>query len=46
MADYENRQGQAIPLLLLGPDDTIYRFRSLADLLPFQFTSDNLPPRT
>lgn len=45
MTDYEVRQGQPIPLLLLGPDDTIYRFRSLADLLPFQFTKENLPPR-
>ena len=45
MTEYENRQGQPIPLLLPGPDDTIYRFATLADLLPFQFTADNLPPR-
>lgn len=44
MADYENRQGQPIPLLLLGPNDSIYRFRALSDLLPFQFTDADLPP--
>ncbi|SHI80515.1 cytidine deaminase [Hymenobacter daecheongensis DSM 21074] len=45
MTEYENRQGRAIPLLLPGPNGTIYRFRSLADLLPFQFNADDLPKR-
>ncbi|TGD80605.1 cytidine deaminase [Hymenobacter wooponensis] len=43
MAEYEHRQKQAIPLLLPGPDGSIYRFQSLADLLPFGFTPDDLP---
>ncbi|MCC2545075.1 cytidine deaminase [Hymenobacter sp. BT175] len=45
MTEYENRQGQPIPLLLPGPNATIYRFRSLGDLLPFQFSADDLPAR-
>lgn len=45
MTEYENRQGEPIPLLLPGPDGTIYRFSALADLLPFQFSADDLPPR-
>ncbi|RSK34516.1 cytidine deaminase [Hymenobacter metallilatus] len=44
MAEYEYRQKQAIPLLLPGPDGSIYRFRSLSDLLPFGFSADDLPP--
>lgn len=43
MTEYENRQGTPIPLLLPGPKNTIYRFRSLADLLPFQFSASDLP---
>jgi cytidine deaminase len=43
MAEYEHRQKQAIPLLLPGPDGSIYRFRSLSDLLPFGFSADDLP---
>lgn len=43
MAEYEHRQHQAIPLLLPGPDGSIYRFRSLSDLLPFGFSADDLP---
>lgn len=46
MTEYENRQGQPIPLLLPGPDNTIYRFRSLADLLPFQFSATDLPEQS
>ncbi|WP_227763941.1 cytidine deaminase [Hymenobacter sp. 15J16-1T3B] len=45
MQESESRQGQAIPLLLPGPNGTIWRFRSLTDLLPFQFMSDVLPAR-
>lgn len=44
MAEYEHRQKQAIPLLLPGPNGTIYRFHSLSDLLPFGFSADDLPP--
>lgn len=43
MAEYETRQREVIPLLLPGPDGTIYRFRSLSDLLPFQFSAADLP---
>lgn len=43
MAEYEHRQKQPIPLLLQGPNGSIYRFRSLSDLLPFGFSSDDLP---
>jgi len=43
MAEYEHRQHQPIPLLLPGPNGSIYRFRRLSDLLPFGFTADDLP---
>ena len=43
MIEYENRQGQPIPLLLPGPQGGIYRFKSLGDLLPFAFNADDLP---
>jgi len=43
MTEYEHRQQHPIPLLLPGPDGTIYRFRSVGDLLPFSFSADNLP---
>lgn len=45
MVESENRQAAPIGLLLPGPDGTIWRFRSLADLLPFQFLPDVLPAR-
>ncbi|MCR5886376.1 cytidine deaminase [Hymenobacter sp. J193] len=45
MAEYEHRQGEAIPLLLPGPGGTIHRFQRLSDLLPFGFTADDLPAR-
>ncbi|WBA42781.1 cytidine deaminase [Hymenobacter canadensis] len=45
MAEYEHRQKQAIPLLMPGPDGSIYRFRSLSDLLPFGFSADDLPTK-
>lgn len=43
MAEYEQRQQQPIPLLLPGPDGTIYRFSSLSALLPFAFDATDLP---
>ncbi|NVO84583.1 cytidine deaminase [Hymenobacter terrestris] len=43
MAEYEQRQEQPIPLLLPGPDGSIYRFPSLSALLPFGFSADDLP---
>ena len=43
MLEYETRQGHAIPLLLPGRDGTILRFDSLAALLPFNFSPDDLP---
>jgi cytidine deaminase len=43
MAEYEHRQRQPIPLLLPGPNGSIYRFRSVSDLLPFGFSADDLP---
>ncbi|MBF9237540.1 cytidine deaminase [Hymenobacter sp. BT683] len=43
MLEYESRQGQAIPLLLPSREGTILRFASLAALLPFNFSPDDLP---
>ena len=43
MAEYEHRQHQPIPLLLPGPNGSIYRFRSLSDLLPFGFSAEDIP---
>ncbi len=43
MLEYESRQGQAIPLLLPGRAGTILRFSSLAALIPFSFSADDLP---
>jgi len=45
MLEYELRQGQPIWLLLPSVDGTILRFERLADLLPFHFAADSLPPR-
>ncbi|WP_310398182.1 cytidine deaminase [Hymenobacter sp.] len=42
MLEYESRQGQPIPLLLPGRDGTILRFQSLAALMPFSFSADDL----
>lgn len=42
MAEYEYRQKHPIPVLLQAPDGQFYRFRQVADLLPFQFTKDHL----
>jgi len=43
MLEYETRQGQCIPLLLPGRVGTILRFSSLAALMPFSFSADDLP---
>ncbi|AMR25868.1 cytidine deaminase [Hymenobacter psoromatis] len=45
MLEYELRQGQPIWLLLPSEAGTILRFERLADLLPFYFAADALPPR-
>lgn len=42
MAEYEYKQQEAIPVLLQAPDGKFYRFRTVADLLPFQFTKEHL----
>ncbi|MFD2248097.1 cytidine deaminase [Pontibacter ruber] len=42
MAEYEYKQKEPLPVLLQGPDGKFYRCNSVADLLPFQFTPDNL----
>jgi len=42
MAEYEYKQQAPIPVLLQAPDGKFYRFKSVADLLPFQFTKDDL----
>ncbi|MBX0333124.1 cytidine deaminase [Pontibacter sp. HSC-14F20] len=42
MAEYEYKQGEPILVLLQGPEDKFYRLRSVADLLPFQFTKEHL----
>lgn len=44
MLEYETRQGQPIPLLLPGRTGTILRFDSLATLIPFNFSADDLKP--
>ncbi len=43
MLEYECRQGQPIPLLLPGRTGTILRFGSLAALMPFNVSPDDLP---
>lgn len=43
MLEYEARQGHAIPLLLPSRAGTILRFPSLAALMPFNFSADDLP---
>jgi len=43
MLEYEARQGQAIPLLLPSRAGTILRFNALAELMPFNFSADDLP---
>ncbi|MDO7883736.1 cytidine deaminase [Hymenobacter cheonanensis] len=45
MLEYEVRQGQPIWLLLPSTSGTVLRFERLADLLPFHFSADDLPPR-
>ncbi len=42
MAEYEHKQKEAIPVLLQAADGNFYRFKSVADLLPFQFNSEHL----
>lgn len=42
MAEYEHKQQEAIPVLLQGPKGKFYRLRSVADLLPLQFTNEHL----
>ncbi|PRY13225.1 cytidine deaminase [Pontibacter ummariensis] len=42
MAEYEHKQQENIPVLLQTADGKFYRFRKVADLLPFLFTKDNL----
>ena len=44
MLEYEARQDEPIPLLLPSRAGTILRFASLAALMPFNFSSDDLPP--
>ena len=43
MLEYESRQGQPIPLLLPSRAGTILRFATLAALMPFNFSADDLP---
>ncbi|WP_242922518.1 cytidine deaminase [Pontibacter liquoris] len=42
MAEYEYKQQEQIPVLLQGPEGKFYRFKTVSDLLPFQFTKENL----
>ena len=42
MAEYEFKQKESIPVLLQAANGKFYRFNSVADLLPFQFTSEHL----
>ena len=43
MLEYEARQSRPIPLLLPSRAGTILRFASVADLIPFNFSPDDLP---
>ena len=43
MLESETRQGQPIPLLLPSRTGTILRFNSLASLMPFSFSAEDLP---
>ncbi|WP_299759878.1 cytidine deaminase [uncultured Pontibacter sp.] len=42
MAEYEYKQQKPIPVLLQALDGKFYRFKSVADLLPFQFNKEHL----
>ncbi|MFB9863970.1 cytidine deaminase [Rufibacter immobilis] len=42
MAEYQNRQGSPIRLLLQAEDGKVTRLQSVNDLLPFMFTKDQL----
>ena len=42
MGEYEHKQQEDIPVLLQALDGKFYRFQRMADLLPFQFTKDDL----
>ncbi|RIJ33503.1 cytidine deaminase [Pontibacter oryzae] len=42
MAEYEHKQQEPIPVLLQAPDGKFYRFKAVADLLPFQFNKEHL----
>jgi cytidine deaminase len=42
MAEYENKQKEPISLILEGEDRKIYRIRSVAFLLPLQFSRESL----
>ena len=43
MLEYELQQGQPVPLLLPSRHGSILRFASLADLMPFTFSAEDLP---
>jgi cytidine deaminase len=43
MLEYESRQSQPIALLLPSRAGTILRFNSVTDLMPFNFSADDLP---
>ena len=43
MLECEVRQGRPIPLLLPSRHGSILRFRALTDLMPFNFSADDLP---
>lgn len=42
MAEYEYKQQEPMPVLLQALDGKFYRFKSVADLLPFQFNKEHL----
>ncbi|MBB6611089.1 cytidine deaminase [Pontibacter sp. Tf4] len=42
MAEYEYKQKEPIPVLLQAADGKFIRFKSVGDLLPFQFTPEHL----
>ena len=42
MAEYQQKQGQDIRLLLHSPNDEVLIANSVTDLLPFMFNSEKL----
>lgn len=42
IAEFENKQNQSISVLMTGSTGEVYKVKSIQDLLPLMFTSENL----